>query len=83
MEDAQVISKLDITLMEIKRNRVFLGSKVDGIQSLRLSFGQSRNIGRSLTIPVPSKVSARVLDDEALGISLGGRLVLKQGAERV
>lgn len=74
MENAQIIGKLDVTLVEVERGAVFFGCEVQGIQCLGLGLSNGRDFSRSRETPVSCKGSSRVLDDQPLRGILGGWL---------
>lgn len=43
MENAQIIGKLNVTLVEVERGAVFFGCEVQGIQCLGLGLSNGRD----------------------------------------
>lgn len=74
MENAQVVGKLNVALVEVERGAVFFGREVQGIQCLGLGLSNGGNFSRSRETPVACKGSSRVLNDHSLRGILGGWL---------
>lgn len=64
MENAEVINILNITLPEIKAQRVFLRQEVDRVQCLRLGFTNGRGGGGARKTLETGEVATGVLDDD-------------------
>ena len=77
VQQTQTVYELDIALLEVEPKRELLGEVVHGIEGFSLGLADDRNIRAALLCAVPSKVSARVLDDNV------GLRVVEQRTSRV
>lgn len=64
MEQPHAIDVLDVALLEIEPEGVFLGEEMDGVQRLGLRLADGRDVRAPHLRAVPREVAARVLDDD-------------------
>jgi hypothetical protein len=74
MQQPQTIDILNVTLLEIQPQRVFLGQEVDGVECLGLGFGDRWDVGAAFLGTVPREVASGVLEDD-LALSVDGDVV--------
>lgn len=83
MEDTQIIRELHVAFLEVERDGVFLGEKVQRVERFGLRFGDGWDICRARKALETGECAARVLDYEALRRCGGGGLVMQEWAGHV
>lgn len=71
VNQSQTVDILDITLLKVKRQRVFFCEVMDGIQSFCLCLADARNVGIAFLGQISREMPTRILEDHA---TCSGRL---------